>query len=164
MDGPEAAIYLSGGGFSNYWPRPPFQTKAVETYLATAPNLPAPAYYNRTGRAYPDVSAQAWNFIIVVDLAVVPGVAGTSCAAPTFSGIVALLNEVRLNAGKSPLGPLNPMLYKLAVDHPEAFTDITSGNNPGCYTNGFFATKGWDPASGLGSPRYAEMAKWILQY
>ncbi len=26
-------------------------------------------------------------------------VAGTSCAAPTFSGVISLLNDLRLNAG-----------------------------------------------------------------
>jgi tripeptidyl-peptidase I len=67
------------------------------------------------------------------------GVAGTSCAAPTFSGIVSLLNDVRLLAGKSALGFLNPLFY----GHPEVFTDITQGNNPGCNTPGFYASAGW---------------------
>ena len=40
----------------------------------------------------------------------VPGVAGTSCAAPTFSGVISLVNDRRLAAGKSSLGFLNPFL------------------------------------------------------
>jgi tripeptidyl-peptidase-1 len=164
MNGPESALYLSGGGFSNLWDQPAYQRSQVEGYLKTAPHLPAASYFNRTGRAYPDVSAQAWNFIIVVDTTVVPGVAGTSCAAPTFAGIVALLNDIRLNAGKPPIGPLNPLLYKMAAEYPSTFTDIQSGSNPGCNTEGFQATKGWDPASGLGTPVYSEMAKYILKY
>ena len=39
-----------------------------------------------------------------------PGVAGTSCASPTFSGIVSLLNDIRLSKGLSTLGFLNPFL------------------------------------------------------
>ena len=38
------------------------------------------------------------------------GDARKSCAAPTVSGIVAMLNDVRLKAGKSTLGFLNPFL------------------------------------------------------
>jgi tripeptidyl-peptidase-1 len=60
---------------------------------------------------------------------------GTSCAAPTFGGIIALLNDARISVGKAPLGFLNPLIYS----HPEIFNDITEGNNPGCGTDGFFA-------------------------
>ena len=35
-----------------------------------------------------------------------------------------------------------------------AFNDITEGKNPGCGTNGFNATVGWDPVTGLGTPRF----------
>ena len=40
-----------------------------------------------------------------------PGVAGTSCASPTAAGVIALLNDARLAAGKSTLGFMNPWLY-----------------------------------------------------
>ncbi len=59
------------------------------------------------------------QFDIIVGGALVT-VDGTSCAAPTFSGIVALLNDVRLNLGKPPLGFLNPLFYQ----NPTAFNDI----------------------------------------
>ena len=64
---------------------------------------------------------------------------GTSCAAPTFAGVVTLLNDLRLAAGKSTLGYLNPLLYS----NPSMLTDITQGTNPGCNTNGFEAAPGW---------------------
>lgn len=38
----------------------------------------------------------------------------------------------------------------LQYQHPEAFTDITIGSNPGCDSPGFPAAKGWDPVTGLG--------------
>lgn len=36
---------------------------------------------------------------------------------------------------------------QLLYAHPEVFTDITKGSNPGCGTLGFPAAKGWDPGA-----------------
>lgn len=81
---------------------------------------------------------------------------GTSCSTPAFAALVSLLNDIRLTAGKSSLGWLNPLLYAHATD---GFTDVVSGANPGCAVNsavgylgtGFRASKGWDPTTGLGT-------------
>jgi tripeptidyl-peptidase-1 len=35
--------------------------------------------------------------------------------------------------------------------------DITKGTNAGCGTNGFSASAGWDPVTGLGTPNYPAM-------
>jgi tripeptidyl-peptidase-1 len=72
------------------------------------------------------------------------------------------LNELRLAAGKSPLGFVNPLLYK----HPEAFHDVTTGNNGGRNgaKYGFNAVAGWDPATGLGTPNFEELAKVVMNY
>lgn len=59
-----------------------------------------------------------------------------------MAGIIALLNDFLLTEGKIPLGFLNPWLYGYGRF---GFTDITSGNNPGCGTDGFTAVPGWDP-------------------
>jgi tripeptidyl-peptidase-1 len=48
------------------------------------------------------------------------------------------LNEARLNAGKGPIGFLNPSLYA----NPAMLNDITNGTNPGCGTLGFSAVPG----------------------
>ena len=96
--------------------------------------------YNKTGRGFPDVSAQGVDFIIF-NKGSSELVSGTSCASPTFASVVALLNDELLGAGKSTLGFLNPFLYA----NPSALNDITSGDNPGCNTNGFSAKAGWDP-------------------
>jgi tripeptidyl-peptidase-1 len=45
----------------------------------------------------------------------------------------------------------------LQYANPQAFNDITTGNNPGCGTNGFPAMAGWDPVTGMGSPNYSAM-------
>jgi hypothetical protein len=89
--------------------------------------------------AFPTVSAAGEDFIIVIDGSSLPGVAGTSCSAPTFAGIVALLNDLRLQSNKAPLGFLNVLFFS----RPDVFTDITAGSNPGCNTNGFEAAVGW---------------------
>jgi tripeptidyl-peptidase-1 len=53
---------------------------------------------------------------------------GTSCSAPIVAGMVSLWNGLRLKAGKSSMGFINPFLYKSAAN-PSAFYDVTSGNN-----------------------------------
>jgi tripeptidyl-peptidase-1 len=78
---------------------------------------------------------------------------GTSCAAPTFSGIISLIVDARAKMGKKSLGFLNQVLYA----HPEMFNDIVAGSNPGCGTSGFPAVAGWDPITGLGSPNFPKM-------
>ena len=62
---------------------------------------------------------------------------GTSAAAPTFAGVVSLLNDARIRQGKPPLGWLNPWLYAVGDSWPKAFNDIVEGGNPGCGTPGF---------------------------
>ena len=52
--------------------------------------------------------------------------------------------------GRGPVGFINPVIYQ----HPEAFTDITKGKNPGCNTEGFPASEGWDPITGLGEAAF----------
>jgi subtilase family serine protease len=82
---------------------------------------------------------------------------GTSVGAPSFAGVVALLNQ---KTG-GPVGNVNVMLYQLAGVSTNAFHDITTGGNivpcttgtPNCTTGslGYSATAGYDQASGLGS-------------
>ena len=157
----EKTASLSGGGFSDVFARPDYQNAAVTAYLKNAPSLPAASYYNSTGRGYPDVAALAEGFTVVSNLIVSPGIAGTSCASPTFTSIISKLNDVRLNANKSTLGFLNPLIYTV-FPTVNALNDITTGSNPGCNTAGFQATAGWDPATGFGSPNYGLLAELVL--
>ena len=75
-----------------------------------------------------------------------------------FAGIVSLLNEERLKAGKPRMGFLNPFLYANA----DAFNDVTQGTNahprgPGDLPFVFAAAKGWDAATGLGTPKFDKL-------
>ncbi|KAL0580736.1 hypothetical protein V5O48_001294 [Marasmius crinis-equi] len=145
---PEIAVFFSGGGFSNYFERPSYQSKVVDDYLGKLPKGLYKGLFNPKGRkAIPDVAAQGRRFRVFVSGEPI-SIGGTSASSPTFAGVVALLNDARLAAGKSSLGFLNPLLYSKGLN---AFNDITEGNNPGCGTPGFNATKGWDPASLAGS-------------
>ncbi|KAA1473458.1 family S53 protease [Dentipellis sp. KUC8613] len=143
---PEVAADLSAGGFSTIFSIPPYQSTAVASYLAKLKKT-YKGRFNRTGRAYPDVSAAATNVSIVVK-GKFGGVDGTSCAAPITASVFSLLNDELIAARKKPLGFLNPLIYA----KPEAFKDIVDGSNPGCNTTGFPATKGWDPVTGVGRP------------
>ncbi|RPD61263.1 subtilisin-like protein [Lentinus tigrinus ALCF2SS1-6] len=148
----ETAADFSSGGFSNIFARPSYQDDAVAAYLTKLGNTNA-GLFNTQGRAFPDVSAQGVNFVVDVG-GQGQGVSGTSASSPTFASVVALLNDELLNAGKSPLGFLNPLLYSTGA---AALNDVTTGSNPGCGTDGFPAVEGWDPVTGLGTPDFAKL-------
>ena len=138
--GPEVAASLSAGGFSQIFARPAYQNASVSAYLQTLGNTNS-GLFNSSGRAYPDIAAQAQNFQIFINGQVL-NVDGTSAASPTVASIIALVNDAILAGGGLQVGFLNPLLYSSAA---RAMNDITQGSNPGCGTNGFPATTGWDP-------------------
>jgi subtilase family serine protease len=99
------------------------------------------------------------------------GVGGTSAGAPTFAGVLALINQATNSNG---LGNVNPMLYALAASSSTAFHDITSGNNnapctsgttncpAGTTSFGFSAGAGYDQVTGLGSLDVANLiSAWM---
>ncbi|EMD31381.1 hypothetical protein CERSUDRAFT_89076 [Gelatoporia subvermispora B] len=77
------------------------------------------------------VSTQSRNYVIIRD-AQLGTVSGTPCASPIFAGIIALLNDALVAAGRPVLGFLNPLPYS----NPSALSDIVIGNYPGCGTSG----------------------------
>ncbi|RDX54178.1 subtilisin-like protein [Lentinus brumalis] len=154
---PEVAWTSSSGGFSNIFQRPSYQDAAVEGYLRGLGSTYT-GRYNTSGRAFPDVSLHGVDYLIHY-AGKYKSVVGTSTAAPTFASIIALLNDQLLTAGKPKLGFLNPLLY--SSTSAAAFTDITSGSNPGCGTDGFSSDVGWDPVTGLGTPDYSDLLEVI---
>jgi tripeptidyl-peptidase I len=158
--GGETAAGLSSGGFSDYWSMPDWQAEAVSAYMKQ-PGLPDKSVgYNVSGRAYPDISAQAENFFVYAGFPE-PGVAGTSCASPTAAALFSLLNDLRFQAGKSSLGFLNPLVYKYTT----AFNDVKTGSSDGgcSFGGGWPATEGWDAVTGTGTPDYTNLAKVISE-
>lgn len=140
---PEVAAGFSSGGFSNYFPRPVYQDTAVPSYLVTLGDNNH-GLFNRSGRAFPDVSFRGSGFNIVLN-GQLTTIGGTSASAPSFAALVALLNADLLASKGLQLGFLNPLLYQ--GGSASIFNDITLGDNPGCFTNltGFPAATGWDP-------------------
>jgi subtilase family serine protease len=138
-----------GGGFSTWSLRPPFQRGL---------GLPG----NR--RAVPDVSAAAssfpgWPVVLGGHWAVD---AGTSAAAPLVAAAMAVVSVDLQRQHLPPIGPADGLFYYLARCRPGALWDVVKGNN------GFFrkvparsARPGYDLASGLGVPQFAQVARLI---
>merc|ERR1712217_679615 len=94
-------------------------------------------------------------------------VGGTSASSPTFAGVAAYLNDLSYKKTGKPLGFLNPLLYQMHSAVPDAFTDVTIGDNKctedGCFASckGYEAATGWDPVSGLGTPVADKMIAYV---
>ncbi|CAF1104927.1 unnamed protein product [Didymodactylos carnosus] len=154
-------VITSGGGFSEYHSTPTWQKTFVQHYLTSAgKRLPPSTYFNKSNRAYPDISLLAHNYKTkennandIVD--------GTSASCPAIAGLFSLINDKRLKLGMKPLGFLNPLLYQLAATNPEVYHDIVRGKNNcngvSCCKYGFEAQKGYDPVTGLGSINHGLM-------
>ncbi|KAH9038759.1 subtilisin-like protein [Lactarius pseudohatsudake] len=153
---PEVAASISGGGFSNFFDRPPYQANAAPPFLQTLGDK-YKGYYYPGGRGVPDISAQALGIPIFYKGELRHG-GGTSAATPIAAGIFSLLNDYSISKGKGPLGLLNGWLYGRGL---AGLNDIISGSNPGCNTDGFTAIAGWDPVTGLGTPDFAKLEEII---
>jgi subtilase family serine protease len=99
----------------------------------------------------PDVSANSnFTFYVCADQRTCTEnvYGGTSFAAPMWAGYLALTNQQAKAHGDKPPGFINPTIYPLGLGsgYHTDFHDITVGSN------GFPATKGYDLASGWGSP------------
>lgn len=157
--GPERAVGFSSGGFSIYHAQPAYQQDAVSEYLSELGDTNK-GFFNASGRGIPDVAAQGQGFS-VIDKGRLVQVSGTSASSPVFAGVVALLNAARASNGEPPLGFLNPWLY----NNSAALQDIVTGAGVGCRgvapfgTTGAFwnATRGWDPVTGLGTPKFDKL-------
>ena len=148
----ETGIAATGGGASMLFTQPAWQA---------GPGVPSD-----NARHVPDVAMAAAfahdGFLVYTGGALYGGNGGTSVAAPTFAGVVALLNQyVSTHGGQAGLGNINPTLYRLAQNTGGVFHDITSGSNivpcvqssPDCSNGsfGYSAGSGYDPVTGLGS-------------
>jgi kumamolisin len=122
----------TGGGVSQVFALPSWQQRAD---VPTSPT-------GGSGRGVPDVAGDAdpqTGYRVLID-GTQTVIGGTSAVAPLWAALTARLAQ----ALGAPLGLLQPKLYAATG----AFRDITAGNN-GAYD----ARAGWDPCTGLGSPR-----------
>lgn len=157
--------FTSGGGFSTYYFQPEWQTAAVDEYFiaaAAANHTPVDGYY-RNNRGYPDLTFAGYNYAVVIGGNFYK-VSGTSASAPAVAGLISNINAARMAIGKGTVGFINPALY---ANYTSFTNDITIGDNHCaanniCCPEGFYATTGWDPASGLGSLDYGKMQAVFL--
>jgi len=168
----------NGGGFSQLYKMPYYQKFAVGQYFKQQKQekfqLPTETLYNRNNRATPDISIIGHNLFVIIN-PILLAADGTSLSTPIFAGIVSILNSYSLNETQKPLGFLNPLLYKMHKTRREkiskCYNDITIGDNIKSkegfdphgieICQGFYASKGWDPVTGLGTPNVGEMIKFI---
>ena len=148
------SLSAGGGGVSIYFAKPAWQT---------APGVPTDAFRHVPDLALTSSADHDGFYVYTGGSASYYG--GTSVAAPSMAGIVALLNQYLVSSGSQSqpgVGNINPTLYRLAQTTTGVFHDITAGDNkvpcasgsPGC-TNGTYghaAGPGYDHATGLGSP------------
>jgi subtilase family serine protease len=165
-------LAASGGGASIFFTKPTWQTgtgvpndsqrDVPDLSLAASPDHDGYLVCSEDGSSgaiqsscvagFRDAVGSSGSFTVV---------GGTSVAAPTFSAILALINQ---QLGSSGFGNVNPNLYKFAAGSSSPFHDVTSGNNivpctsgtPNCPTKaplqyGFSAGPGYDQVTGLGS-------------
>jgi subtilase family serine protease len=160
-----------GGGLSSIWCMPTYQ------YQPTIPGLIGPHSMTNNGcptatgkhiRQGPDVSADADPFsgYVIFFKGHWGVIGGTSAAAPLWASIAALIDASPFCAayGSGHPGVRPKGLYAMAAtDHAyiygkvaEALHDVTKGNNDytpsGNFSGLYPAAKGFDMASGLGTP------------
>ena len=159
--------YTSGGGFSNVYSTPLYQLNGVKNYLALVINdtaLHPVRGYNSAGRGFPDLSMQGYYYVTLSGDQLWLS-SGSSASCPAMAGLFSNLNAARMRIGKGAVGFVHPALYKLAS---KFINDVKEGNNKCtqnsqiCCPEGFYATPGWDPASGLGSINYGKMEAVFL--
>ena len=135
----------SGGGVS-----PNYAIPAWQAHVDMAANGGS-----TVNRNIPDVAMTADAVHVVYSNGVSGTFGGTSCAAPLWAGFCALVNQQSIAVGGTNIGFLNPALYAIGAgsNYTKCFHDITTGNNIGTNTPGFFnAVTNYDLCTGLGTP------------
>ncbi|HXW84957.1 MAG TPA: S53 family peptidase [Candidatus Binataceae bacterium] len=126
----------TGGGVSQYFPKPTFQNGVTP---------------NDNHRDVPDVSFVASGYFPGLEVffgGQVTLIEGTSFGTPWWAAISALAGQ---EAG-SRIGNLNPAIYALGAKSNSALHDVVTGNNSLHGVTGFSARKGYDCATGWGTP------------
>jgi tripeptidyl-peptidase-1 len=157
--GKETGDPLGSAGFSNIFDTPMYQTEEVQHWLDIG-NKAGDSAFNKAGRGYPDISALSTihsTDYTIVNNGQIGCLGGTSASTPVVAAMFALLNEANARNGKPNLGFLNPWIY----ENSASFQDITTGVSRGCNMDGFHASQGWDPVTGVGVPMFDRLLKLV---
>ncbi len=169
----------SGGGFSVLFGEPPYQEGVVKRVPDVSDSPTASglsilfdggAISGSKRRGVPDVSYSAAVLHGVLTYLDIPGLpanfylfGGTSAGSPQWAAITAIADE---KAGYA-LGFINKSLYDIGRAFPHyaaSFFDVTVGNNSWGGIAGFNAGPGWDPTTGLGSPKANRLVNYLIQF
>jgi subtilase family serine protease len=135
-----------GGGFSTLYRAPGFQ-RGLGLHMRGVPDISYNAGIDTGVLAVWSTSGQGANLVFRFG--------GTSAGSPQWSGLIALADQL----GHHRVGFINDTLYDVAHGplYGALYHDITVGDNTfhgaSITIQGFSATRGWDPASGLGTPK-----------
>ncbi|MFZ2057191.1 MAG: IPT/TIG domain-containing protein [Acidimicrobiales bacterium] len=163
-----------GGGVSAVWCMPSYQDQSGAPGLIGPNSVPDPNDCT-TGwaREVPDVSADAdpeTGYVTYWNGSWQAGEGGTSAGAPLWAAAAALVDSSPFCAdygSKHATATLFGSLYSIADSshHSDALYDVTNGNNvypPSGYSGDLYpATKGYDLASGLGTPFLAYPGNYV---
>jgi len=130
----DSGMGADGGGISSIWARPAYQNGHMA--------------YGRRG--VPDLAANAdpVTGYAVVFQGTRQVIGGTSASAPFVAGLFARILQAMAEAGVTP--PKDP--HDVIYGNPQAFRDITQGNNSFMGVQGYTAGPGWDACTGMGVP------------
>jgi subtilase family serine protease len=145
----ETAWSGSGGGISAYEPTPAYQVGPSTSGRRTHPDVAYDADPSTGVAVYDSYSfgpATPWS-----------SVGGTSAAAPQWSALIAIVNQVRAWEGRASLDGRSQTLPLLNQLPTSALHDITSGQNAH-----FSAGVGYDLVTGRGSPVAQQAATWLV--
>ena len=131
--GSEAAWSKTGGGYSQFEPKLPYQNAVNNTNMRASPDVAFDGNPNTGVAVYESGSNPGWREL-----------AGTSFSAVAWAALIALADQGRAAAGLGSLDGAQADLYQLPATD---FHDITSGGN-GTYN----AASGYDLVTGLGTP------------
>jgi uncharacterized repeat protein (TIGR01451 family) len=136
----------SSGGVSTYYGLPVYQQGISMVANQGATTL----------RNIPDVALTGDNVYVRYNNGGAAAFGGTSCAAPLWAGLTALINQQAGINGINPVGFMNPPVYAIGkgTNYATCFNDITVGNNFNSSSpTKYSAVAGYDLCTGWGTPK-----------
>jgi hypothetical protein len=168
-DGADSTAWKhGGGGISRNWSQPSYQSGNPHRSYDNGAKCGNPAGFCRQ---VPDIALDANpnTGYIVECTSTASGcpsgipwfpVGGTSAGAPLMAAITADANTSSLLHGGHRMGFANPLLYS----DPTLLSDITQGSNSINGSGLYKARVGYDPATGLGSPKADALAAALATF
>jgi subtilase family serine protease len=140
--GSEAAWYSSGGGYSMFEREPSYQRSVQQTGQRCTPDVAFDADPNTGVEVYstpPGSSQGSWQVV-----------GGTSLGAPSWAGIIAIVDQGRALAGKGSLDGPSQTLPALYAAPSTTFHAVSASSSGGFFFGGFGGFGGFSYSFGFG--------------